>query len=48
MYKYTEIQALITSLGVGIKGEDLDEKILKDLCIVIMTKADVDCAHFRT
>ena len=48
IYKNTEIQALITALGLGIKGEDFDEKNLRYHRVVIMTDADVDGAHIRT
>nr|AUG32437.1 DNA topoisomerase IV subunit B [Paulinella longichromatophora] len=48
IYKNTEIQALITALGLGIKGEEFDEKSLRYHRIVIMTDADVDGAHIRT
>jgi DNA gyrase subunit B len=48
IYKNTEIQALITALGLGIKGEEFEEKSLRYHRIVIMTDADVDGAHIRT
>ncbi len=48
IYKNTEIQALITALGLGIKGEDFDQKNLRYHRVVIMTDADVDGAHIRT
>jgi DNA gyrase subunit B len=48
IYKNTEIQALITALGLGIKGEEFQEKNLRYHRIVIMTDADVDGAHIRT
>jgi DNA gyrase subunit B len=48
IYKNTEIQALITALGLGIKGEEFDSTQLRYHRIVIMTDADVDGAHIRT
>ncbi len=48
IYKNTEIQSLITALGLGIKGEDFDVKNLRYHRVVIMTDADVDGAHIRT
>ena len=45
IYKNTEIQALITALGLGIKGEDFNVKNLRYHRVVIMTDADVDGAH---
>ncbi|MBD2000957.1 DNA topoisomerase (ATP-hydrolyzing) subunit B [Leptolyngbya sp. FACHB-541] len=48
IYKNTEIQALITALGLGIKGEEFDPSQLRYHRIVVMTDADVDGAHIRT
>lgn len=48
IYKNTEIQSLITALGLGIKGEEFDASNLRYHRVVIMTDADVDGAHIRT
>ncbi len=48
IYKNTEIQSLITALGLGIKGEEFQSKNLRYHRVVIMTDADVDGAHIRT
>ncbi|HEY9800677.1 MAG TPA: DNA topoisomerase (ATP-hydrolyzing) subunit B [Leptolyngbyaceae cyanobacterium] len=48
IYKNNEIQALITALGLGVKGEEFDSTQLRYHRIIIMTDADVDGAHIRT
>ena len=48
MYKNTEIQALISALGLGTKGGDFSSEQLRYRRIVIMTDADIDGAHIRT
>ncbi len=48
IYKNTEIQSLITALGLGIKGEEFQVQNLRYHRVVIMTDADVDGAHIRT
>ncbi|WP_008317183.1 DNA topoisomerase (ATP-hydrolyzing) subunit B [Leptolyngbya sp. PCC 6406] len=48
IYKNTEVQALITALGLGIKGEEFDVSQLRYHRICLMTDADVDGAHIRT
>ncbi|NJK41861.1 MAG: DNA topoisomerase (ATP-hydrolyzing) subunit B [Acaryochloridaceae cyanobacterium SU_2_1] len=48
IYKNNEIQALITALGLGIKGEEFDASQLRYHRIILMTDADVDGAHIRT
>jgi DNA gyrase subunit B len=48
IYKNNEIQALITALGLGVKGEDFNADGLRYHRICLMTDADVDGAHIRT
>ncbi|MEH2180559.1 DNA topoisomerase (ATP-hydrolyzing) subunit B [Nostoc sp.] len=48
IYKNNEVQALITALGLGVKGDEFDSTQLRYHRVVIMTDADVDGAHIRT
>jgi len=47
IYQNTELQALISALGLGVKGVQFDVETLRYHRIVIMTDADVDGAHIR-
>lgn len=47
IYQNTELQALISALGLGVRGVEFDLEQLRYHRIVIMTDADVDGAHIR-
>ncbi len=48
IYKNTEIQSLITGLGMGIRGEEFNLAQLRYHKIILLADADVDGAHIRT
>lgn len=47
IYQNSELQGLITALGLGVMGSAFDSKTLRYGRIIIMTDADVDGAHIR-
>ena len=48
LYRNSEIQALISALGLGTRGGNFDIDQLRYRRIIIMTDADVDGAHIKT
>ncbi|CAI5507104.1 unnamed protein product [Closterium sp. Naga37s-1] len=48
IYKNLELQNLILGLGLGLRGEEFDQKALRYHRIILLTDADVDGAHIRT
>ncbi|MBC7882713.1 MAG: DNA topoisomerase (ATP-hydrolyzing) subunit B [Anaerolineae bacterium] len=48
IYGNTEIQAMITAIGLGLKTEEFDASKLRYNKTILMTDADVDGSHIRT
>jgi len=47
IYKNEELQAMISAIGLGIRGATVDTQKLRYGRIILMTDADVDGAHIR-
>ncbi|CAB9523515.1 gyrase subunit B [Seminavis robusta] len=47
IYQNTELQGLISALGLGVKGAEFNPASLRYGRVIVMTDADVDGAHIR-